>query len=427
MFRRSIIPLVALWCFAVFAVACGDDPIEGAGEADTGGGGEDDTGGAEDTGLADGGDDTGGEADESEEDPEPDAPSLGSCTEGECGEGATCRGGGCVDAIESPEDYVEDAAGDPASYWWSMQFPALYPEAEACCFDYNGDNVPDDGLGTLVGLLGSFGAGDTDIQGAIDDTIAGGSLSLVNHWVEFPDGDGDARLSAFLGRPVLDTDGEPVSDFDARVEGEGQYDLDPESFDDFGALVQFNNALIEDGVLYAGPSTFRLTIPIEALGDDPIQLVLEDARFQADISVESDGIHTVDVEKGTEGEEYLVCGGKLGGVVNAAVILDFLDEQFRACSCAGVDPDEPIILHEIDTEQQVLAVSCTDNTGTSGDACGDDDGPLCSNIGTVCSVIPALGRILDVDLDNDGIKESLSAALRFCWTGAEIVGLMSDE
>ena len=117
--------------------------------------------------------------------------------------------------------------------------------------------------------------------------------------------------------------------------------------------------------------------------------------------------------------------GALGGVVPADQIFQLLDDQLRACSCAGIDDTQPVLNWGV--EDDAYVVECTDNVGDGGAACGDSDGPLCSNITIACGAMGLVPTALDVDTDGDLIGDAISAGLRFAWTGASITGLTPTE
>jgi hypothetical protein len=178
---------------------------------------------------------------------------------------------------------------------------------------------------------------------------------------------------------------------------------------------------VADTCLVASSDEFVIPIDIEALGTGPIVLTLVDARVAAPISIEDDGVHTVDFTLTDEDdEEFMVGGGALGGVVPADQIFTLLDDQLRACTCAGI-VDEPVLNWGVEDDSYV--VECTDNVGDGGAGCGDDDGPLCANITLACGAMGLVPTALDVDTDGDLIGDAISAGLRFAWTGGSITGL----
>lgn len=348
---------------------------------------------------------------------EPDAP-AGPCTPGDgtCTSPARCVGGACVDPVDDPEAYATDASSRPASFWWTIQLPALFTPAERCCFDFTGDGVDDDGFGALAGVMEPI-LDEVDVQDLFDSMIQDGDELLVNDWTMLADAgvDGEARFSVF--------ETESTDTYVTMQEGDGTFLLKPDSFGTHGALVQFNHGQVADDVLYSGPSTFLLTIPMAVLwgASGSGELPLHEARIQAPIDIQSDGVHTVD-ETRTGDTPALVGGGKLGGVIEMADLLAVLDQQARACDCRGLDPASPVIQWEINTEESRLDVSCTDNVGVD-EMCGPEDGTLCQTLNTICATLPMLGNIADVDRDGDGVNESLTAGFRFGWTGASIDGL----
>jgi hypothetical protein len=451
--RRLSVLFWALACVTLLAVGCDDDEPGGS-TTDTGTDTTDTSGDLSDdipsgdTAQETGPDQSPEDTADQTTDPEPDIP-VGPlvCRPSDCEAPQACVGGACVDPVDDLGQYADEAAGRPSSYFWSIQLPALYPEVERCCFDYNGDaqRRPDDGLGSLLALVANLPQVNFDIQGTLDATIEDGTITLITDWRELPATSGDVRFSILLGSNDLDEDGEPDDPFadvdgecttGTRCGGDGTYALDPISFGTHGSQVQFNVGSLENGVLRAGPSTFQLTISIEALGSEPLLLTLQDAQIEAPITVQANGVRTVDQLRnaGTD-DEFFAGGGKLGGVIDASEILGLLDEQFRLCTCAGIDPTQPVLAWELNELQGALDVYCTANTGDEVNECDGnptdpedpDDGPLCGQISTICGFASFIGGVLDVDRDNDGINESLSAGLRFAWAGAAIDGLIGTE
>jgi len=454
--RRFYSLLCALAACTLLMYGCGDDTTAVSGEPDMDP--------VTDTGDMDPGEDVDEDADEDPvesdvtEDPtEPDAdiPDIpdpeGGCED--CTDDQVCRGSVCVD--EQP-DYATEVAERDASYWWSIQLPRLLEEPEDCCFDFDDDPEPDDGLGVVLGLLGSF-LEDTDVQALLDEAIVDGSVVLLNDWTTWPEGDGEAAFGINLGDLEEDDDG-PVEDFETvRAVGDGTYTISGESFDEYGAQVQFNNGEVDDGTLTSGPSTFVLTIAIPGFFEEPLALTLDLAQIQADVTEETTGIFTEDEMRAGEDGDFFVGGGQMGGVVRAEQILTLLDDTLADCECGDIDPDEPIVEYVYNHNTGTMDVSCNPENNGSGNgddipACGDADGDICGNIGTVCPALAIIGRALDVDIlaceevggdtgecgpgaDNpcecaigrDGIRDSLSVGLRFAWTGADVTGVTPTE
>jgi hypothetical protein len=321
----------------------------------------------------------------------------------------------CADPVYDYEAYAAAAAGRTSSYWWALQLPSAFTDlegnamAELCCFDLTGDGTMDNSFGTLLGMMAAQG-GELSPQGSLDAAIAEGEMMWVLDWVELPAaaGDGPARVS-FFGAVSDD-------DFETRAAGGGTYRLERSSFGTHGAEFQINQAQITGGELTGGPSTIAMGLPM-AGGEGLLMFNIYDARIAATVEIQADGLHTVDEDR-PDTIPSRVAGGRLGGIINGFELLGGLDEIFRGCACAGVDPSLPVIEWAIGEEG--IELDCTANTGTGGEC---PESPLCGGITQLCQFLDMIAIFFDVDSDADGIKDSISIGLRFGWTGAEITGL----
>jgi hypothetical protein len=385
------------------------------------------------------------------------------CVEGDgtCEDGQVCRGGVCVDPI-TPEDYASEATGRLASYWSTLQFPSEFEDRDDqdCCFDYNGDGFNDNQLGFLLGLMGGFmGDSDAGIQETLDEAIYDGSAAIIVDWVSWPEGDeGDVALNLLVGDFPLDEEtGEPLYDFEARTNGEAEYLIDLDSFDEFGPQVQFNLATIEDGFLKTELSEFALNMKMDVVSPEPFLLVLQAAQIEANIEVMDDGVHTIDRTGLGESEEF-IGGGNLGGVVRVEDFLSIFEDPARQCECME---DEPIFYWGYDLAGGSLSIVC--NPDNNGSACSEEEEGICGLVGILCGLSTVLAGVPDVDLyaceevvtegdpndscgtvgaelipgqplnacscmpGQDGIDDSISIGLTFAMTGAEIIGLGSED
>ena len=360
----------------------------------------------------------------------------GSCSDDPtvCEEPALCIAGGCVEPVEDLGEYADQAASRFSSYWYLVQHPYFFSPPERCCFDFTGDDVPDDALSAAIHVFALFVEDWIHPRLTLGFAIQDGSLTLVNDWLELPEGDGACRLSVFSAIPRNPDSG--MADWDPAVSsaanpvGDGQFDLDPDSFSPYGAYVQFNAASITTGTecagrvhegpcLDTGPDGPTIRLPLTLLGVEPRRLAIDNARIVAPLSIEVDTVRTLDEER-VDGT--VVGGGHFGGTVSLHSLFTYFDDWLRSCTCANVNPVLPVF--EIIREPNgTVAVSCTENNGDGYAACDENDEPACSSVEGWCLHLLAFRNAVDVDTDGDGTLDALSLGLRFGWTGGSIVGL----
>jgi hypothetical protein len=307
-----------------------------------------------------------------------------------------------------------------------VQLPATFePVPWDCCFDYTGDGQPDDAFGTLLALAGTSGLGG-DPTVTINTALENGDFVKVFDWRELaPDlVAGDVQLSIFEGRW---TDATSHTD---RIQGLGRTTFLRSSFGPFGAHDQLNDGEVVTGLVTATGNQVTLGLPLLFIGgDDLVEFHAYEPRLEAPVSYTArgrgtcTGLCTVDEEYDPPQVPGVVGGAKFGGVVVAVELLSHMDDFYRGCACAGVDPSEPVILWELDYNSFLLDIYCTDNYVDPG-ACDPED--PCFDLADVCAVIGILGNVFDVDLDNDLINESLSIGLRLGFAGTTL-DPMSDE
>ena len=318
---------------------------------------------------------------------------------------------GCELPIADPSEYV---FGDTFSYINALSIPPRGTDAE-CCFDFSGDGDVDNGLALLVGALAVIDD-SLDIQTTLAEALTDDSVTLLMEWKSWPD---SPEFSVFLGTNDGDGDGEPDQAFEDRAAGNGIFQLDPSSFGTHGALIQFNRAALSEGDLVAGPSLFRLNIPIDTDGFAlDLDLTIEQARIGGPITEIDTGIASVNPEFDIDGTMTEFGGMMLGGVVPLDQIFSLIDELARDCTCAGFNADEPVITYGDDGT--AYAVACAQTP--SGDTCTADDGVICENLSVVCSFLPSLPSLglNDIDTDGNEVGDALSVGLRFSMTGADL-------
>ena len=335
------------------------------------------------------------------------------CEDDDCADTAACncdvelRGGEC------PPTW-DETFGGAMSYIRNIQIPERGTDAE-CCFDFDDDGDIDNGLGLLVGALGALGQ-DLDIGATIEEALAGDSIAILFEWDKGAEGNG---FWVYLGTNDTTGDGEPDQSFEDRSAGSGVFQLLPEGLDEFGSLIQFNTATVDGDVTTAGPSLFRINIPIDTEGFSlDLDLTIEQATIQGATQEDATGVASIDEESEDADGELIEFGGlALGGVVPLDQIGALLNDLVSGCACAGFNPDEPVI--EYGDDGTTYNLFCAQ---TPDGECTADDGTICENISLVCSFLPSLPSfgLNDIDTDGNGVGDALSVGIRLSAVGATL-------
>ncbi|MGB0590373.1 MAG: hypothetical protein ACPGU1_11905 [Myxococcota bacterium] len=312
-----------------------------------------------------------------------------------------CAAGACV-APGLPEDYVFSADASVITSLGLAEDDATTPDVDEgdCCFDFNGDGEPDNGLGGLLASLGSFlgdSLGDDGVNGLIQEQIDDGTLTILFEQVGLDSAaDDDAlTLNGFFGEMA-----------------EGGYAVDPSSFIEGTSTpyIMFDNAMIAGGELTAGPSLFSVTIPLGEFGFD-IALDAADTQIWSNVTAgDAGGLNWTD--------------GILGGVVPMQQLVDALNGLGNSCDCLGLDGSDML---ELKAEDKL---GCTPALSGASPTCTEEaDGSLCvgiaDNKGLVCTAIGIIKP--DIDTDLSGKKDSFSLGLRFEGAPAVITGLVAAD
>jgi len=305
--------------------------------------------------------------------------------------------------------------GDPTSYVFSEAMTAFdslslaeddptTPDVDEgdCCFDYDDDGEPDNGMGGLLQSLGSFlGASlpEGGVNGLIAEQVASGELVVYLEQKglgvaagDMTPSDPSINLAVLFGR------------------GDGPtYTVGPASFWEGTATptLLFDNGQISDGILTAGPT--------QGGGGG----ATSGGFFQ--------DMHTVRIQAqayrpaGADG--LTIDDGILGGLVPLTVLSDGLNDTANACSCLGLGGAGMLEL----AAQDKLA--CTQEMKDASPTCIEaTDGALCmglaDNKGIVCTAIGILKP--DIDTDEDGTKDSFSIGFRFTGVPVTVSGLGDD-
>jgi len=318
-----------------------------------------------------------------------------------CGEGEFCNNGSCISSGD-PSEYVFSTDASRLTKLALAEDDPTTPDVDEgdCCFDYDGDDQADNGLGGLLQSLGSF-LGDSlpegGVNGLIAEQIASGELAVVFEQVGLDDATNDDAvvLNGFFGANA--DDGTFLADSSSFIEGTSQ------------PYISYPNGAIVDGVFTAGPSLFSVTIPLGDLGFD-IALDASESRIWANVSAGADG-------------GLIWTNGRLGGVVPLIQLADALNGLGSSCACLGLDGAGML---ELAAEDKL---ACTQEMKDAEPACNEeDDGSLCmgiaDNAGIVCTAIGILKP--DIDTDLSGKKDSFSLGLLFEGEPATISGLAEE-
>ncbi len=329
------------------------------------------------------------------------------CLTADCPAPGEVRGGECV----QPNEPVEGAEGT-YSYLNSLAIPTSGTDAE-CCFDFNNDGVVDNALSGVLDLVGTM-ADDIDVTALVEEALEADDIALVLSWGK---GENEEGFHIYLATNDVDGNGEPDQAFADRVDGAGIFQLMTDAVDEYGSLVQFNVATRDGDVVTAGPSQFRLSLPIAAGGIElDLDLTIEQATIEGATVVTDTGIASVDETFDIDGEDVEFGGMKLGGVVPLDQLGALLEDLASDCTCAGFDPSLPVINYGDDGETYVLECAQTPAAG-----CTADDGLVCENLSTACGFLSIIvGVLSDIDMNDNGVGDAFSVGIRFGATGATL-------
>ena len=290
----------------------------------------------------------------------------------------------------------------------------------SCCFDYDGDDENDNGLGDLLATAGSsfgFSADEANaaIQGAIDD----GSIALVLEHQDLTEAGGDFAINFLLG----DQDGE----FTAPVEAGGNnYTINPSSFDEgVWPQARVGNANLDGTSVTGGPGTVGIAISLFGA-----QLNLRVTAAQVNASVD-------EARTAFDGTGVALVDGEIGGLIKAADLFDSLNNFFdNTCGCVtGVEGD--LISFNPDDIANPETTLCAAAPDTSACDENDDAQSACATIVDNCeTVVGFLPLLLDIDSRRIGEDceageeitcDSLSVGLEFTAHGAAITGVSAAQ
>lgn len=341
MFNNSLkMCLIALLTLGLaFTTACGDDDNKdnnknnnntltdtGNGDKDTGGGGDKDT--------DDGDKDTGGNG-----------------------------GGENKTACESANPPARCTA-DPATFEFGVASVisklAIAAGDENCCFDFDGDGEPDNGLGAALAISIDNKPAILSVNETLAENIADGTLTVVLEHAGLTDlTGGDFTINFFLG----------------QYDTEEKLKINPASIDAGTQPLAFlpGAKLTATGGVTAGPGNVILNL--ELFGTS-LELSIREAKVTA----------SVDAANSSLEEGVSLTTGKLGGLIIINEVFDAVNKVADTCSCLGLAAGTKLI----DYSSSVPA--CADVSENTCDA-----ESTCAVLAQNCGMLTAAGMLADQD------------------------------
>ena len=285
------------------------------------------------------------------------------------------------------------------SYIWGMHFPALTDPTEVCCFDYDNDGTMDDGLGDFLVTLQAQST--SNFQDGINQGILNNSIVKVFDWQNL---DVLQTNQAFTFQYLDAQINNPTLTLQQRMDGFAEISIPTGQNDNFFSA---NNNL---GVITATASQVSglLNLQFDAqqgLVPLTINTVKVNATLIENPIGKEAGIYTEDL---VATNPTIVGGMKIGGILPSDEFLGVLDAQYRTCSCAGVDPNQPLITTSIFFG--TILISCA-QSGLTPENC--PVGSFCSSVNDFCNNAIGIGTTFDIDENNDGVNDAYSVALRY--------------
>jgi len=324
-----------------------------------------------------------------------------------CGADKVCAAGSCV----ATGDACDYTFGDRVSYVTEIKVvtaPVGVPTANDCCFDFTDDGKSDNALGNLLNnqlVLAAFNVNTT-----LAEQIAEGGLVLLLETLNV------TSITASTGVTVngfYGADGD--ADLANNATGQSSFVVSPSSFATGTAqsIISFADSSIASSTLSAGPSIFRLSIPL--LGAS-LDLAINGTRFESSVAAGPLGADKGLAMGGAD-------GGKLGGFVAmrdlAAAFNTYLNAE---CTCVS-KKNAALDYVEVNAGATAETLNVNIKDGAACTAVGED---TCKTAGDGLGQFgPVLGGLLspDIDSNEDGVRESLSIGVRLKATSATVSGV----
>lgn len=255
---------------------------------------------------------------------------------------------------------------DPATVLYAIQIvDSQDSQAMGQCADFDGDDNPDNGLGSLAGMAN----GQIPQDGSMAKD-AGIMLEFVDV-DDYTNADG-FQLNGLVGKLKDGDKAEKDKSNEMYVEPRSYADINGEC----GPIITFKDASIKDGKLDSGEGNFDFVMDLQGI---PLRLRVSKARIRGDVT-----------EGGQDG--VVIDNGVLTGYVMKEDLDNALNEAQKYCdSFDENDPDRP---------------SFCDYLGMAGGM---------------------LENLYDLDLDNNGEMDAVSLCVTFNSVKAKIVGLVPSN
>lgn len=296
----------------------------------------------------------------------------------------SCAQDGCCNGtcLMDPDCSATDLCGQPIvqnNNGPASVISTLAIEDQSCCFDYTGDNQPDNALGQLLDFAGLRQSTNMGLQQGIDS----GSQAIV---LEHNGINGTANTASYV---IHVLDGAPQCFQTPDAQGGNVYQINGSSYDAAGQpvatlpMTSSTNGMIASGQGY-------LPLIVDFVGANlvlPIRL----AQLEATISTSRSSLP----DKG-----IALDNGILGGVVKLTELYDAINDFTAAnCSCyTNTNPNNPDLV----IYSSASNASC--NSGISANACGNSgvDAACRSLIDDFCSQISFIPLLADVNSNAPG-------------------------
>ncbi len=307
----------------------------------------------------------------------------------------------CFSQISAAQNY---------SYIWGMHFPKLIDPSEVCCFDYDNDSTPDDGLGAV--LLNS--QGNNDFQASIDLALLENNIIKAFDWQNL---DLNQTSQSFNFGLIDAQTLTPNLSLANRMAGLSQIYLP--------SLTTTNifNAQLNNNTITATASEISGLLNLQFDTQQGLTpLTLTDVKVEALLELNPNnvaaGIYTTDIAATSPA---VVGGMKIGGILASDEFLGVLDTQYRTCQCAGIDAASPFITSSVNTFFNTIVVSCAQTNLTPANCPANS---FCSTASDFCTNAIGLGTTFDIDTDNDNVKDAYSVALRYAAAATTVVDII---
>ncbi len=268
-------------------------------------------------------------------------------------------------------------------------------EDNTCCFDFTGDNVLDNEIGEILGLLGGFGI---NANQNIANAIQAGELVYLLEFLNWENemNDPDFSINLYYGTDA-------VAPFDDNLLGMGDFLIDPISINQVTQKPKwgFQKASVTDGNLVASDGVLRLSFPGLL---DAVRMEIVNANLTATVDP------TADL---SAGGRVALTNGELSGALLRTEFFASLNEAAALCACIG----NPIF-----SPQGNGNYSCS-LTNEQNASCSASPVQGCRFLGsrTNCTVLGNLGGRADVDTTGDNSPDAFSFGARVEGKGAKIV------